>query len=67
MVLSGDGGDESFAGYASYMDCLDYLDASNDGRLFFRRAVLHPLRSKLFPERYPPREPGGWTVERLLE
>lgn len=59
MVLSGDGGDEAFAGYDSYRAWLRWL--AYDGIPPWKLS-LYPLARTLMPWRYPPRRPtlGGW-------
>jgi asparagine synthase (glutamine-hydrolysing) len=53
MVLSGDGGDESFAGYDTHRAWMWSLHSSYNRPLWKR--TLRPLAEKLMPWRYEPR------------
>ena len=50
MVLSGDGGDEGFAGYDSYRTWMDKLPPS---RLPFLKRFIYPIAHAVLPNEYP--------------
>lgn len=64
MVLSGDGGDESFAGYWSYGAWMEFL--SGIGVPGWKRALRYAAQV-IQPERFPSRRPtlGNWL--RLIQ
>ena len=62
MVLSGDGGDELFAGYDSYRQ---WHDALTVPRPFWKRG-LYPQAARFFPFRFPPRTWGTASLEAWL-
>ncbi len=53
MVLSGDGGDEAFAGYGSYINWVKYMPINY--RTGFKRTI-YPYLEKVFPGRYPKKD-----------
>ncbi len=52
MVLSGDGGDEAFAGYSRYRGWQRWLHPSAPRRPIWKR-LLRPLARGIFPQRFP--------------
>jgi asparagine synthase (glutamine-hydrolysing) len=52
MVLTGDGGDEFFAGYTSYRQWMQVLNPSPRQRPLWK-AVIRPLLTRLRPDRWP--------------
>jgi asparagine synthase (glutamine-hydrolysing) len=53
MVLSGDGGDECFAGYGSYLHWMKYMPVNHRSGL---KKTLYPHLEKILPARYPKKD-----------
>lgn len=66
MVLSGDGGDETFAGYHSYLAWMKYLSGGNPPVGPAWKQALYPYAQRLFPSRYPAFLKHGAELENWL-
>jgi asparagine synthase (glutamine-hydrolysing) len=56
MILSGDGGDETFAGYGTHREWMNLL-AGRAPRPLWKR-LARPVAERLLPSRYPPVRPS---------
>lgn len=65
MVLSGDGGDEAFAGYDAYRLWLRWLAYEGIPTPAWRQK-LRPLAERFLPSRYPPRRATLYTWLRFM-
>jgi asparagine synthase (glutamine-hydrolysing) len=65
MVLTGDGGDEFFAGYNSYRQWMQTLNPSPRQRPLWK-AVIRPLLTRLRPDRWPSDHPQPTLALWLL-
>lgn len=62
MVLSGDGGDECFAGYGSYINWIKFMPIQY--RSGFRKTI-YPYLEKLVPSRYPKKDTLNHWLEQI--
>ncbi len=64
MVLSGDGGDELFAGYNSYIAWLKLLDTTRQRKTV--QSIKNILLQKFFPDLFP-QIPKGQNIDQWLK
>ncbi|MBI5075482.1 MAG: asparagine synthase (glutamine-hydrolyzing) [Nitrospirae bacterium] len=66
MVLSGDGGDEAFAGYHSYFTWMKYLEQPPVDNRRWWWGGIYALMRRLLPNRHPLSSPFGASLENWL-
>lgn len=62
MVLSGDGGDECFAGYGSYINWMKFMPINY--RTGFKKS-LYPYLEKYLPTRYPKKDTLNYWLSHI--
>lgn len=66
MVLSGDGGDEAFAGYNSYFAWLNSIEGKGSYNRSLVGKLLYPIERRLFPTRFSPPPKYGVSLDNWL-